>query len=177
MSEPVYINFTYSSPHDDFDACVGLNSDGSTNINYTLMALKNKLSENILLIDRLLEQSNLIAGMYTAGYDLVAIYTNSQNDSQTLLDTGLVRETVTINSDDAYDEDEELTDQDEETHTDRLRMINNIVNVGNDKIDDDSDESSENSELMNDYESVGSILSKYQKIIEETREIYSDDSD
>jgi hypothetical protein len=167
----IYVNFSYSSPNNDIEECTGLNFDGSININYTLKSMRNKLMENVDLLNKLIENySKSISGIYAAGYNDVAISVDSKKAIDEMLKLKLIRTTKSEfdDIDNAFGLSDRSSDSesDEETHTSRLRMINNLVRTGESQnINSNSDSESESSDYIEDAENMMSILCKYNDLI------------
>lgn len=151
MSQQQYlINFTYKSPDEDFLCHSGFNSNGSINIKYTLTAMRDKLLQNVEIIEKLLEKHDQISDLTSIGYGLIRIEIKDQNHIESLRDGGLIKNFTDIqneNQDDSLD----IFQEDIETNQERLSMITNFVINQDNKFDDpyDSDESS-SSDILDD---------------------------
>lgn len=175
MAELLYINFTYKSPCEDIENMMGFNPDGSININYTLVSLRDMLSHNIELINKLLENTNNITNIDPIGYGIVQIDIRSPSSENLINDNVLVKN---IQLEEEVNIDTLTLSDEEETNNDRLSMVNNLINQNNSGIilnknlesnSESDDESSDN--IIDDNENMKSIINKYNGIK------YKDDSD
>lgn len=179
MSQPQniemkYINFSYKTPSSDIEDCTGLNSDGSVNIKYTLMTLRDKLMENVEILNKLLEKSDSVSGVYAVGYDTVAICINSKKEADDMMNLKLIRDTKNEIEDDEYENSTD-DESDHETHSDRLRMMSNLIVSSQSQNDILSDTDTETeSDVMDDIESAMSIICKYNNFVEDNDDIQSD---
>lgn len=158
-----YVNFTYKTPHEDFFNCQGINADGSVNIKYTLLNLRNMLSENIKIITMLMEKSDHILALEPVGYNELQISFSSKEVEDEMLNNNVISKMTGNNSGDDDVILNIFSDSDEETNQDRLRSINNIVSQ-NDmgmifKVDSKSD--SESDTILDDEENTKTIIKKY----------------
>ncbi|XWV26017.1 hypothetical protein QJ857_gp1063 [Tupanvirus soda lake] len=171
MSEVSCINFTYKSPHQDIESVMGFNSDGSVNIKYTLISLRNLLSHNINILNKLIEKSENITNIIPIGYGVVGINIDSPTITQYLLDENILTK-MSENMEDEVEIGEFNFSDDEETNQDRLNIVNNLTNHNdtNNIFDNDlseSDSDSESDDIIDDEKNTKSILSKYIGIINE----------
>lgn len=169
MTESIYINFTYNSPHEDIQNSMGFNSDGSLNIKYTLVTLKNLLLNNVELIDKLLNKVDTIDNINSIGYNHIEIQINNEEILNSLLiDKTLIKQIENI-EDENEDENVEYQFSDEETNQTRLNMINNIVNHNDLQImldkHSNSESGSDSDEIISDEKNTQSILNKYGNFI------------
>ncbi|XWV24776.1 hypothetical protein QJ856_gp1007 [Tupanvirus deep ocean] len=178
MSEVSCINFTYKSPHQDVESVMGFNSDGSVNIKYTLISLRNLLHHNINLINKLIEKSENITNIIPIGYGVVGVNVNSPTLTQDLIDENVLTKLSETMEDEVEIGEFNFSDE-EETNQDRLNVVNNLTNhndtnniFNNDLTDSDTD--SETDDIIDDEKNTKSILSKYIGIINERN---SDESD
>jgi hypothetical protein len=182
MSELFCINFTYKSPHEDTESVMGFNPDGSVNIKYTLMALRDMLVHNVNIMNKLIEKYDVITDIIPIGYGVVGISTNYPSVVQTLVDNNI----LTKNPDDLEDEETIMNElnflDDEETNQDRLNFINNLTNQNdatdatdifgnNDNNKSGSDSGSESDDIIRDDKNTKSILNKYIDIINENNSV------
>ena len=141
---------------------MGLNPDGNINVKYTLMALRNKLMENVEMLNKLLEKTDYITGIFATDYDSVAICVSSQEEMDDMLKNDLIRNEII---DEEPEEDDEISSEsDNETHSDRLRMMKNLIFSSESKqMSDSDDESSENDFV--DIVNMQGLIHKYNDLI------------
>jgi len=157
----LYINFTYTNPHDDTKQNLGLYPDGDVNVIHTLKALKDKLLENISVIDNLIEKSDDITNIHPISNNDVAVWIKSDDVKQELLDNQTIRQyQYDISSDNEMSESNS-SDSTDETHTDRLRMLNNVINTNINRYDTES-----GSDSYSDYGEYDNGLTDYDSIIQ-----------
>lgn len=171
MAEMYYVNFDYNTPFEDIQECMGFNPDGTININYTLMTLKNKLMKNIILIEKLLDNHIHISNLIPSEYNKISITINNKE----ILESLIYENVINNNETDIYDNNENLF-SDEETNQERLNRLNNIINTDNyniflNKSSDDSESSTE--EIISDEKNIQSLLNKYKTF---TKNLSDDDS-
>jgi hypothetical protein len=180
MSGTHFINLTYSSPHEDIEKLSGLNSDGTTNVNFTLLSMKELLSRNLEVINNLITEANNITEITPIGYGIIEIKMKSLEIMKKMIDADVII-TKPPHTDDYGDDDFSDTgtenfqiDEDNiETNQQRLRMINNLINQSdlqnifgdNSGNDSDSESNSESDELINDDKNINLILNKYSRIL------------
>lgn len=172
MAEMYYVNFDYNTPFEDIQECMGFNPDGTININYTLMTLKNKLMKNIILIEKLLDNHIHISNLIPSEYNKISITINNKEILESLIYENVINNN---NETDIYDNNENLF-SDEETNQERLNRLNNIINTDNyniflNKSSDDSESSTE--EIISDEKNIQSLLNKYKTF---TKNLSDDDS-
>ncbi len=169
MTDPCYINFTYKSPHEDVETVMGHNPDGSVNVKYTLLALRDLLTYNLDIINKLLEKSSEISDINPLGYAIVGININNHATKENFLNANIL-----VKQPDVLEEEELLNNiylsDEEETNQNRLDMIKNLVNSNDintftNKSDTDSDTDSD--DVIDDRKNTKSIIDKYLCIINE----------
>lgn len=183
MSEIGYINFTYKSPHQDIDSVTGINSDGSVNVKYTLLALRELLSNNLIIINKLIDKSNNITNISPVGYGVISINIDSPIVTQNLIENNIIKKTIEKMEDDVAENYFVFSDE-EETNNDRLNIVKNLVTQNdvddifdNNNNDSESDYNSESDDLIGDDNNTKSILDKYIDIINEKKLLNDDFSD
>jgi len=172
-SEIKYVNFTYSSPNNDIETCTGLNPDGGINIKYTLTSMRDKLMENVQLLNKLLEKSDHITGLYAAEYDAVAICISSEEEMENMFKNNLIRDAKIDDVSESENESDIGSESDNETHSDRLRMMKNLIFSSESKHMSDSDEESSDDDFV-DGNNVVDLIRKYDNLIEQNLEQESD---
>ena len=175
--QSAYINFTYNSPHEDIESSLGFNNDGSINVKYTLNTMKNILTYNLSIINKLLDKVDTIKNIESVGYNKIEIAITSKNDFENLIKDNVLFTQPII---DQPDENDINFSDDEETNQDRLNMINNMVNKNDfqaifDK-HSDSESDKESDDIISDEKNTKSILSKYSNFIKDEEDTDSEDS-
>ncbi|AKI80247.1 hypothetical protein QJ850_gp452 [Acanthamoeba polyphaga mimivirus] len=147
--------------------------DGSTNVKCTLQSFKNTLENNLLLINKLIEESENIINVSCHPNNILLEF-NSNNIMNKFINDG----TVKIISDNYNDSDDDLIPlvdlSEEETNQDRLNRIINMTNRDNSgglfgTSDDDEEEISDDDPLLHDLlknqNNTLSIFNKYTNLI------------
>lgn len=160
-SEIKYINLTYSSPNHDIEDCMGLNPDGGVNVKYTLTSMRDKLAENVAVLNKLLEQTDDIAGLFSADRGAVAICISSPEAMDNMFKNDLIRDTKIVMSEE--ESNDESSEEDHETHTDRLRMMKNLIFSSDALQDDDSSDSSDGEYI--DIHGMNDLLDRYNGLL------------
>lgn len=169
-----YINFDYNTPFEDIQECMGFNPDGTINIKYTFMTLKNKLIKNINLIDKLLDNHEYISNLMLTDSNKIEVNVNNKEILESFLNENVI---IDNNEPDIYDNDiNENLFSDEETNQERLNMLNNIINTDDsntilNKSPDTTESSTE--EIISDEKNIQSLLNKYKSF---TKNLSDDDS-
>jgi hypothetical protein len=163
-SEIKYINFTYSSPNEDIELCTGLNPDGNVNVKYTLTSMRDKLLENVQILNQLLEKSNHITGLFAMGYNSVAVCVSSREEMDDMIVNNLIRD-AKLDSEEESEEDDISDESDHETHSDRLRMMKNLIFSSESKHMSDSDEESTDNDDFIDAINMNELIHKYDDLI------------
>jgi len=173
------MNLTYKSPNEDIENCTGMNPDGSVNAKFTLLSMRELLTKNIAVVNKLLENVENITDIIPVGYGLVETKINSQTILKNLIENGtLIKPPEYTDMNEFQIDDLEFSDG-EETNQDRLNMVNNLVNQQDTQsdfgrnLDSDSDSDTESDDLIDDKKNTQSILDKYNRIINDA--INSDD--
>lgn len=170
MSNSSYINFTYKSPHEDVESVIGHNPDGSVNIKYTLLALRDLLAHNISIVNKLLDKNIDITDINPLGYNIVSINVSNQITKENLLNENILIKQPNVLEEEELLDDIYLSDE-EETNQNRFKLINNLVNTKDINIlnnDNDNTESDTDSDdLIDDIKNTKSIVDKYLNIINE----------
>lgn len=160
------INFTYESPYMDIKQNMGLNSNSNINVQYTLTTIRDNLLKNIDLLNYLLENSNVISNINLVNTDYIGIKINNELKIKEMIDLNIICE-IDNNSNlqdimtDHIDEDEE------ETHSDRLNMVYNLLCKSNSDSNFSSDSDSD-SNIILDTEKELYICNKYSELMENT---------
>jgi hypothetical protein len=169
MSEITCINLTYKSPEEDIGNSIGFNPDGSVNVKYTLLSLRELLTQNLSVINKLIEKTDNISDIIPIAYGMVGIKINSPTVLKNLLDNNILIEHVENTEEPIIDE---LNfSEEEETNQERLNMINNLTNqndsqiIFNKDIESDTDTDSETDDILDDGPNTKSILDKYIGVI------------
>lgn len=160
-----YINFSYSSPHDDVAKSTGINSDGTVNVKYTLLTLKNLLMENVEKINKLLENTDKISDISVAGYNQIQVSIYTETDANQLKDSGIIVSNLISDNVDEFEFPEP-----EETNHERFQMLHNITNpdvvgiIDSTSVDSDAmkDVSEQKDDVIYDEKNLESIIKKYQ---------------
>jgi hypothetical protein len=183
----MHINLTYKSPAQDLVQCAGYNPDGSINIRYTLIALRNMLRQNVEILSQLVDFADEIDDM--SCLDLPIVQHNSlinvQISSQLVIDQ-LLEKCLVVNR--ANSEIFIMPTEDSiETNNDRLNKIYNLTNdlepnlLSNRMISSHFLSSESNSEaeddLIGDIENRKLIIDKYQKLLDDDDDDDDDDND
>lgn len=132
-----FINFTYESPYKDIEKYGGFYPDGSINVKYTLLAMRNLLQDNIDVINKLLDKSDNIVGIVPYDNGSVEIKTNSTEVLENFANDNIIK---LVGASDIVP-DYEIS----ETNQDRLNMVNNMVSL-NDILDLDTNDNSDSSD-------------------------------
>ena len=191
MNQSYRINFTYKSPFEDIMRTGGFNPDGSMNVRYSLLMLRNLLNKNIDILDKLLLNTDHISEIVPIDQQLIEIKFSLDSVKKELADNHVISviSVTNLNHDDLDNDDEEQTISSEpsdieneselfdgtesETNYHRLTMINNLTNQNHhmdifpnsdshSESDIDSDLGSD--DLINDFENRKLILNKYQNL-------------
>lgn len=157
------INFTYTSPQEDMEKCLGHNPDGSINIRYTLLAHRQMLEKNVERINKLLDVSNDITSLSPVGISEVEIVIKSESIKQTLISENVIK---TVNDDTSEDENEINISSDEETNYERLSKINKMTNSFQLGDSSGTSDDEDNEDLPVDDNNIEIILGKYLDIID-----------
>lgn len=180
MSEKTFINLSYRSPYEDIEQSLGFNPNGTINVKFTLMALRDHLAKNLETINKLLDSAENITDIIPSGFNLIEIKTNSESVLKELIDNNiLTQNTLNINSEENTDDNFSISDEDKETNNDRLAMINNLTNVGDSKFifgDDSDPEKSGSDDLIDDEKNIKNILSKFANIAKQNNDSESDEN-
>lgn len=163
MEESYCINLSYQSPSEDFDRLMGYNVDGTINVKFSLLNLKDLLLQNIYIIDSILEVSEHIINIIPTEDGSIDITIDSKEIAKKLMDNDIIKQN---NNNILTPINNEVTDySDEETNMDRLRMIDNLVNIDKvpelESISSDSEYESESDNIIKDYRNMYSIVNKY----------------
>lgn len=171
MTETAYINLTYISPHEDIEKSLGLNSDGTVNAKYTLICMKELLTNNLLVINKLLDEVNNIVDITPVGYGIVEIKVKSEVIQKLLDDNILITHPIKNENSDESNTDEWSIDDTDETNQDRLNMISNLINQDDSQnifgsaCTSDAESEAELDDIINDEKNAASILNKYCEIL------------
>ena len=181
MSELFCINFTYRSPHEDTETVMGFNSDGTVNVKYTLMALRDMLVHNTNIINKLIEKHDIITDIVPIGYGYVGVSTNYPSIAQTLVELNVLAKKIDDLENEEAGIDEFNFSDDEETNQERLNSVNNLINQNDTNCifnnnDSETNSKSESDDIIDDEHNTNSILSKYINIIGERESDNSNDS-
>lgn len=165
-------NLTYDSPDTDFVENIGTYPDGSINNEYTLLAMKKKIQDNLDIIDKLIENKNSIASVYADSGHL-----NVDLKSDSITDKLLEEKTIRVS-----DEKQNLEIYEEpETHNIRKKKIFNLINDSEIAIlREDYNEISDTDEpqhVIDDPKNEKIIRNKYAKLIRTDTNDDSDDSE
>jgi len=178
------INLTYTSPTDDMESCMGINPDETINVSYTLIAMRNLLTENIERLNNLIEISSAITDLNINDADLITITLNDQDIIKYLKESSVIQvkqenNDVTNDDDDPMvasvrgEEEEDFQSDNEETHNDRLKKIQNMVklnqpfNTPGDIESNSQSHSQSNSsddDVTDDIISIQDLITKYDKL-------------
>lgn len=163
----MYINFSYTSLYDEINNSMGLNADGSTNVKYSLTTLRNKLNENIEILDKLIDNVDNITNIYPVNTKSIAIWIESDQIKQDMLTSNVIREEL-LHSDSNPVSDTDTDSSDDETNTGRLHMLHNIINTEEDIYGNiyDSDTESESDNFLDDISNRIDLINYYDSYIE-----------
>ena len=160
MSEFI-INFTYKNPSSDFFASAGVYPSGKINPTYSLIAMRQKLQQNIEIINELIEHRTEIKSIHDAGNCNLSISLNAESTvGEKLLDKKIIRnsfENTTIEVPDPV-----------ETNQDRQRILSNLINTNNLCIVKENESELNGLEeptYVEDKRNDNLILKKYEKLI------------
>lgn len=186
MSQSFTINFTYQSPCEDMELLKGINPDNSLNIKYTLISQRNMLQHNIDLLNKLIDNCNVISNLASTEYNTVRIEIDSPLHAKELVELDIIKKLSNDNDSENETDNIDFFDQNQETNQDRLAMINNLVNqndnnsIFDDTCDSDSLDNSSNSDpgTIDDEDNIKLLISKYTAIMKLQRKLdESDESD
>lgn len=180
MNNVSCINFTYKSPTDDISDSMGVNSDGTLNIKYTLVTLRNLLLENINIVNKLLDNSDNITDIIPINYNTIVININDNEVKKNLYENNIIVPNLeSENSDTDSEEYPFMEETIEETNYERYQMINHATNhdqiSSNLKIvqsDSDIESDSDMDELICDEFNIKSIVEKYKKFNSDSESDY-----
>jgi len=170
--ENLLVNFTYDSPHVDIELCAEFDSRGNIDIEKTLTKFKQRLEDNVELINKLLDYKTHIINICPINYGQVAIMTNSPQVSTQMIDAKLVsRYTYSTDTDSDNEFDRVDIDPSELLH------INNDGHHPLTTIEEIDEEcpllsDTDNEDLIVDEKNMIELLDKYNKFI-----IADDDDD
>lgn len=180
----VNINFSLKSLPTDLLNHINYYDNGSTNVKCTLQSFKNSLEHNLLLINKLIEESENIINISCHPNNILLEF-NSNNIMNKFINDGTVK-IISDNYDGIDDDLIPLVDlSEEETNQDRLNRIINMTNRDNSgglfgTSDDDDEEISDDDPLLHDLlrnqNDTSSIFNKYTNLIGNVIDD-SDDSD
>lgn len=167
MAEISCINLTYKSPHEDVENLIGFNPDGTVNVKYTLLSMKELMLQNLNVITKLLEKTDNITDIIPIGYGIVEVKINSINVLKNLMDAKIVINPPNIAETDEINVDELHFSDDDETNQARLDLINNLVNQNDSQsiFNKGSDSESDDDEIIGDEKNTKLILDKYNNFI------------
>jgi hypothetical protein len=177
MTDLYCINLTYKSPNEDTEEVMHLNPDGTINVKCTLMALRDMLTQNANIINKLIEKFDIIVDIIPIGYGVVGISTNYPTIAQSLVDINV----LTKNYDEQENEEilvEDFNFSEEETNQDRLNSVTNLINqldlddISNHNLNSDSDS---DSCIIKDDKNTRAILNKYIDITNDEKSDVSSD--
>ena len=171
MSNQYILNLSYKSPQDDFQEHLGINTDCTINIKYTLLSMRNMLQQNVEVLNKLIDNcQNINSIVPISNLELLI-------DCETNVSEYLLNNNVLISTDIPQ---EQYTLDHNETNEQRLNLIYNLTNINeSDGIFStsnlsDSDSECESDELVSDKRNLNNLISKYDKIIQSE---YCSDSD
>jgi hypothetical protein len=154
-----YINFTYESPCQDFSKNIGLNPNSTVNIRYTLGTMKHLLSENIKLLDNLLENSDHIENIEAIGTNYLGIRFKEGFDN-IMIDNEMI---CVISNGPSESDSSDFSDEDTmETNTDRLNVLQNLFGSESGSF---GSESSSDSDIVADSNKEAYLCDKYQELL------------
>lgn len=146
MDDTYHVNFTYQSPTDDIKDSICYNSNGDINIKCSLIVMRNKLMENIEILDLLIKKCNNITCLDVLDGELIKIKLSDNNYIDKLLKDNILKKCnggyIDYSSND-------------ETNEDRLQLMCNITNYHYDDLFEESynesiNETSEESSYYSD---------------------------
>lgn len=171
------INLTYDGPYNDIVNSASYYEDGTMNVKYTLLSLKNLLLQNISVIDKLLE-NNGIKNIIINDINISVVMESTECFEKLVKDEVLVNE----EEDNFPDYSGEI-----ETNQDRLNRVLNMTNTNETEIifgqeinDDTFNSDSENSEsesetnLLNDDKAHKYLFNAFELLMNSEKDIYSD---
>jgi len=158
----MYINFTYKNPDDDFREATSLYENGDVNVKYTLTVMRDKLNENLQRVNKLIESSENIDGLLQ-DHEGIIVWAKDGIREQLHKD-GVIRGARQNPESDSSSEEE----ANNETHSERLRMINNILNTGWNRYSDrDSESETESSDVVEDVVGAMTLVDYYDHFMGE----------
>ena len=163
MANQYRINLSYESPKQDLQEHLGLNTDGTINVKYTLLSWRNMLLSNINILNSLIENSDSIES-------IIPLSTNEILIECTVTDvaTDLLNKQSLVSAD---IQPEQYIFDDDETNQHRLNLINNLTNYNESdgifSTSNDSDSESEGDELIDDKKNRDNLISKYSKLVDD----------
>lgn len=176
-----YLNLSYKSPHEDLESSLGYNSDGTINIKYTLLTLRNMLLKNVETINKLIDNADNVTNISSTGLNIIEVKVNSVVLKE-LKEMNVLLDQSDTESDEQNINYFDLSDDNVETNNDRLNMINNLINRNdiNYVIDKEYESESEiescsETDIIDDDKNTKIILNKYRSIITEMHEDTDDD--
>jgi len=163
----MYINFTYKNPDYDFKDATSLYENGDVNVKYTLMVLRDKLNENLQRINKLIDVSENIDGLLQ-DHEGVIVWAQDGIREQLHKD-GVIRGASQNPESDSDSSSEEEVNH--ETHSERLRMINNMLNTGWNRYSDrDSESETESSDVVEDIFGAMTLVDYYDHFVDENND-------
>uniref|UniRef100_A0A6G6ABP0 Uncharacterized protein n=1 Tax=Borely moumouvirus TaxID=2712067 RepID=A0A6G6ABP0_9VIRU len=171
------INLTYDGPYNDIVNLASYYEDGTMNVKYTLLSLKNLLLQNVNVIDKLLE-NNMVKNI-TIGDVKISVEIESVEHFEKLVEDEVL----------VTEEEEIFTDYsgEIETNQDRLNRVLNMTNineteiifgqeVNNDTFNSDSESSESESEtnLLNDDKAHKYLFNAFELLMNSEKDICSD---
>lgn len=165
--DSLYINLTYRSPCEDLEDSIGFNPDGSINISYTIVSIRNLLEQNINILNELLSETENITNIILNNNGKIEIKLKSLVVIQKLIDKDIIVKNLYL--------DENIIDNidssDEESNNTRFEMINNLTSqndsqyIFNRKSESEYSSDSSSDSIINDVTNQKSIIDKYKTFI------------
>lgn len=172
MDGKLFLNLTYSSPHEDFANSLSVNPDGTVSAKHTLVLMKDMLIHNVKIIEDLIETSDHITNIIPIAYGTIEVNINTPHVREELINKKIVTTQLpTFDTDGGntlWNADLNETDDasDEETNNDRLKMIYNLINQNEFENTEQNDDVEEETEIVADETNMNKILMKYMTIFD-----------
>lgn len=153
------INLTYNGPQEDMISVLGYNTDKSVNVKFSLLNFKNLLTDNIFVINKLIDNADNIKDIKFTDNGKIRIILNDNAVEQKLIEEKILVDDTVIEEDDIY--------SDEEPNYLRLDNLYNIINRNNFNLnhdESDSESASSDDELISDDKNITNLTAQFSKL-------------